>query len=234
MLSDIQRIKNDYHGSEESLTEALTYIQKSTDSSYVTFIYNNLGLSFQEQFNFTEALYHYQKSLAVTSDELSKCIIKNNIAYTYIKQENYLEAKAVLDSIKDNITLRNEPLELARVLDNFGFTLLQLNENTSIDYLVRSKNIREKEGGTYGVTVNAFSTRLPKMNQSLEISFACDPSNAEHLKSLIYKEIENIKKSVGQYDLNKVLLNIKKNNEFRTESNDFWMKTLQQYYETKV
>lgn len=95
------------------------------------------------------------------------------------------------------------------------------------------ENIREKEGGTYGVTVNAFSTRLPKMNQSLEISFACDPSNAEHLKSLIYKEIENIKKSVRQDDLNKVLLNIKKNNEFRTESNDFWMKTLQQYYETK-
>ena len=172
MLSDIQRIKNDYHGSEESLTEALTYIQKSTDSSYVTFIYNNLGLSFQEQFNFTEALYHYQKSLAVTSDELSKCIIKNNIAYTYIKQENYLEAKAVLDSIKDNIALRNEPLEHARVLDNFGFTLLQLNENTSIDYLVRSKNIREKEADIVGLTASYM--HLAAYYQSDNIAIAKD------------------------------------------------------------
>ena len=95
------------------------------------------------------------------------------------------------------------------------------------------ENIREKEGGTYGVSVNSFSIRYPKMNQGFEISFVCDPANAEHLKSLVYKEIDAIKKIVRKDDLQKVILNIKKNNDIRTESNDFWMSTLRQYYETK-
>jgi len=71
-----------------------------------------------------------------------------------------------------------------------------------------------------------------KCRKSFRIQFSCDPEKAEHLKSLIYKELEIIQKKVTEEDLNKVILNIKKNNEHRTESNNFWMGALKTYYDT--
>jgi len=103
---------------------------------------------------------------------------------------------------------------------------------SSILNLRYTESIREKEGGTYGVSVRANSSRKPKMEQSLNIQFSCDPEKAEHLKSLVYKELEIIQKKVTQEELDKVILNIKKNTEHRTESNKFWMSALKTYYET--
>ncbi|CAM1339505.1 M16 family metallopeptidase [Tenacibaculum aestuarii] len=103
---------------------------------------------------------------------------------------------------------------------------------SSILNLRYTENIREKEGGTYGVGVRANSSRIPNMEQTLNIQFSCDPEKAEHLKSLVYKELEIIQKKVTQEELDKVILNIKKNTEHRTESNKFWMSALKTYYET--
>ena len=50
-------------------------------------------------------------------------------------------------------------------------------------------NIREKEGGTYGVGVQAGSSKEPYESYSMTMSFDCDPDKAEHLKSLIYAEM---------------------------------------------
>lgn len=55
MMSEIQRIKNDYSGCEETVTEALKYINNDTQKSYSTFIYNSLGLASLEQANYDEA-----------------------------------------------------------------------------------------------------------------------------------------------------------------------------------
>ncbi len=152
MMSEIQRIKNDFSGSEETVTEALKLIKKDTKKSYYTFIYNNLGLVYLEQANYTEAKKYYEKSLAITSDELSKCIIKNNIAYNYIKQKKYAQAKVILENIKNKDSLKVEPTEFARVLDNLGYTLYQLNEPNAITYLNQSKQIREKNKDSIGLT----------------------------------------------------------------------------------
>lgn len=152
MMSEIQRIKNDFSGSEETITEALKYLNKDTKKSYYTFIYNNLGLAYLEQSNYNEAEKYYNKSLEITTDELSRCIIKNNIAYNFIKQEKYESAKEVLESIKNNDSLKKDLTEYARIIDNLGFTLLKLNDNKSISFLNQSKQIREKEDDIIGLT----------------------------------------------------------------------------------
>ncbi len=155
MISDIQRIKNDYHGCEESLTEALKYVDKNTKSSYLTFIYNNFALSYSEQANYEEALKYYNLSLNITSDDLSRLIIKNNIAYNFLKQNKFHVAKNILETIKNSDSLKKNPYELARVLDNLGYAKFKIKDKTAINDLLHAKQIREEKEDDIGLTATA-------------------------------------------------------------------------------
>ncbi|WP_143165312.1 tetratricopeptide repeat-containing sensor histidine kinase [Flavobacterium cucumis] len=151
-MSEIQRLKNDFSGSEATVTEAIKYLKKDTKKSYYTFIYNNLGLAYLEQSNYSEANKYYYKSLEFTSDELSKCIVKNNIAYNYIHQENYIKAREVLELLRLNDSLKINFIEYARVIDNLGYVLYKLNDKKAFDYLIQSKHLREKNRDIVGLT----------------------------------------------------------------------------------
>ncbi len=102
----------------------------------------------------------------------------------------------------------------------------------SILRLRYTEEIREKEGGTYGVNVQGGATRLPEGSLNLTIQFDCDPGKAQHLKSLIFKELELIKNTVREDDLKKVVLNMKKNSEQSKPHNRYWMGVLNAYYTT--
>lgn len=94
-----------------------------------------------------------------------------------------------------------------------------------------TENIREKEGGTYGVSVQSSSVREPYQNYSMTMSFDCDPAKADHLKSLIYAEIEKIQKEAPtQEEINKVVSNMKKNREQSKNHNGYWMSAIYSYY----
>ncbi|MFV0554181.1 MAG: M16 family metallopeptidase [Mangrovibacterium sp.] len=93
-----------------------------------------------------------------------------------------------------------------------------------------TENIREKEGGTYGVSVKAQSYRSPKSSLNLGISFNCDPDKADHLKSLVYKELDIAQNYISQDDLDKVVLNMKKNLDSQIKNSDYWMSKLSTLY----
>jgi len=93
-------------------------------------------------------------------------------------------------------------------------------------------NIREKEGGTYGVKVNSGMQRIPIESKLMTIKFDCDPEKADYLKSLVYKELEAVQTKVNPNELQKVVLNLKKNREQAKNHNSYWMKALQVYYKT--
>lgn len=94
-----------------------------------------------------------------------------------------------------------------------------------------TENIREKEGGTYGVSVQSASTREPYSSYGMTMSFDCDPDKAEHLKSLVYAEIEKImQETPTQEEFNKVVSNIKKNHEQAKPHNSYWMSVIYSYY----
>ncbi len=172
IMSEIQRIKNDFSGCEETVTEALRYIKKDTKISYLTFIYNNLGIAFLEQANYTEAQKYYEKSLGITSDEFSKCIIKNNIAVNYLKQNKFQEAENLLELIKNNNSLRKNPIERARVLDNLGYVKFKLNDLNSRDDLLFAKKIREANNDEVGLI--ATSIHLAEFYEKTNINLAND------------------------------------------------------------
>ena len=91
--------------------------------------------------------------------------------------------------------------------------------------------IREKEGGTYGVSVRIDLSHYPKPEGSAGISFDCDPEKADRLKSLVYEEIDKlIADGPTQVDLDKTIENMRKSREQSKQHNNYWSSVLYNYY----
>lgn len=108
---------------------------------------------------------------------------------------------------------------------------LEVSMLASILDLRYTENIREKEGGTYGVSVHGDVSREPVGMYSMSMQFDCEPDRAEHLKSLVYAELDKIQKEgVTAEELNKIVLNMNKNREQIKRHNSYWMNVLNSYY----
>ena len=98
-----------------------------------------------------------------------------------------------------------------------------------------TEEIREKEGGTYGVRVSANSAKFPKEEKSLGLMFDTDQEKAQHLKSIIYREIDKITaEGPTAEDLDKAVKNLQKNREQSKLHNNYWMQALNGYYTYSV
>ncbi len=116
-------------------------------------------------------------------------------------------------------------------LEYSPFNKLAISVIRGILDLRYTENIREKEGGTYGVSVRMETSQYPKQEASAVISFDCDPDKAEHLKSLVYEEIEKLKSDgPTQIDLDKTIENLRKSREQSKQHNSYWMSVLYNYY----
>ena len=94
-----------------------------------------------------------------------------------------------------------------------------------------TENIREKEGGTYGVSVNSEASKEPVPIYTMTMTFNCDPDKADHLKSLIYAEIEKVKKEgVTQDEINNITKNLLKDFEQSKPHNSYWLSVITTYY----
>jgi len=98
-----------------------------------------------------------------------------------------------------------------------------------------TEEIREKEGGTYGVRVSSSSAKFPKAEQSLTMMFDTDPEKAQHLKSIIYREIDKIAANgPTAEDLDKAVKNLQKNREQSKLHNSYWLQALTGFYTYNV
>ncbi len=97
--------------------------------------------------------------------------------------------------------------------------------------ILYTENIREKEGGTYGVGVGARISHYPKAKFNLGMGFDCDPEKADYLRSLLYKEIDQLlAEGPSQVNLDKVIDNLKKQRAETLQQNRFWLNALKAYY----
>lgn len=142
-MAEIERTACDYTASENTTTKAISYFDKETPTSYWVNAYMGLGLNYTHLNNFTEGLKIYKKALQLSDDELSSCIIQNNIAYLYSKQGKYQNAVEVLNTIENNTILKDNPLEYARVLHNKGYFLFHLKAPNALAYMEKALAIRE-------------------------------------------------------------------------------------------
>jgi len=98
-----------------------------------------------------------------------------------------------------------------------------------------TEEIREKEGGTYGVSVMGSNQHYPKAEKGLQMMFDAEPERSAHLKSIIYSEIDKIiANGPTAEDLDKVVKNLLKNREQNKLHNAYWMGTLSDYYQHNI
>ena len=75
-LAYIHQVHGDYASSESNATEAIQFFQNNTDSYYKVSIYNILGISYNNLYDYDNAIYYYNKALNLSEDELQKAIIE--------------------------------------------------------------------------------------------------------------------------------------------------------------
>jgi len=132
---------------------------------------------------------------------------------------NFADPKATVKIYFDNT------LEYTRE-NQIGFAFIE-----SILTLRYTEEIREKEGGTYGVGVGSSVRRFPVQKGTLSISFDTDPERFQDLIPLIYHEIDKlIKDGASQEDIEKTRKNILKQRTEGKEQNTYWMGTIKNYY----
>jgi zinc protease len=108
---------------------------------------------------------------------------------------------------------------------------MKINVIRDVLKLRYTEEIREKEGGTYGVGVSAQSDKFPKEEKALQISFDTDTAKADHLKSIVFGEIDKlIKNGPTAEDLDKAVKNLLKDREQVKPNNSYWMNLLSSYY----
>jgi len=108
---------------------------------------------------------------------------------------------------------------------------LKMDVLKSILDLVYTEKVREEEGGTYGVSLNASSEKRPEEKTNLLIAFECDPARATELKEIIYRELNDMAKNgPSQVNLEKAVSNMLKTREEEREHNSYWGKAVQGYY----
>ncbi len=114
-------------------------------------------------------------------------------------------------------------------------TNMAMNVVRDVLRLRYTEEIREKEGGTYGVSVSASNSKYPQQEKTLQMSFDTDPAKADHLKSIVYREIGKLaKEGPTAEELDKVIKNLLKDREQAKPNNSYWMGVLTGYYQNGV
>jgi signal transduction histidine kinase len=148
-MASMQQVLSDYIGSEKNLIEALPYIQQ--DSLYKSAVYNSLGISSKELYNYDDALYYYDKAKSATKEALPKLSLENNIANLYIKKQEYKIAIGILEPIIKEKILDTVFTSKAKALDNLGFSYFKVNRNQEgLDLMNQALIIRKKENNSFG------------------------------------------------------------------------------------
>jgi predicted negative regulator of RcsB-dependent stress response len=145
-MCEIQHIICDFAGSEETATEALQYLE---NSDYKPNVYNQLGISYVEQFDYDNALKYYKKSIEATDNWLFQAIITNNIGVVYLEAKQYNKAVQVLQPLLLSDSLKQQKTFYAKSLDNLGFDYFNNKNPKGIKFLNTALNIRDSIKNDY-------------------------------------------------------------------------------------
>ncbi|ANW96607.1 peptidase M16 [Wenyingzhuangia fucanilytica] len=143
-----------------------------------------------------------------------------------------VETKPLTGTLEKIISKGTEPKSLVNIIyqgvtdDNIkdAYVLKSLGELLTIKLI---EELRESEGGVYGVRARGSMNKLPFATYNFSISFPCGPENVEKLKAKTFEEIEKIKNDgVSEKDLNKIketqLLELKE----AVKTNRYWLNQL--------
>ncbi|TDE01103.1 tetratricopeptide repeat-containing sensor histidine kinase [Flavobacterium sandaracinum] len=148
-MAHIQQTSGDYYSSEETLTEALPYINNELQYRMAS---NNLfGIAAQELMNYDDAIIYFTSILKTANDSISRVTAFNNIATVYMEQKKYGKAIALLKPILKSNVLDTLPYKKARIIDNLGFAYYKDNAiPKGLALMNQGLAIRKKINDSYG------------------------------------------------------------------------------------
>ncbi len=137
------------------------------------------------------------------------------------------------ESIENDFTV---PMEIpkATVFVNFNTEMKYSAENlvymSAVKYILSlryTETIREEEGGSYGVGVWSQSGKYPYESAMMNMKFDCDNKRAEHLKSIVFDEVEKMQQNgPKEVDVKKTIEYFLKTREEQLKENRFWLNAL--------
>jgi len=165
---------------------------------------------------------------SITDHPRSESWIDNNVGFPPGLTEK--EIPVSLQTEKANVTVAFRNNSEFNPQSNLAMDVVR--EVLRLRYI---EEIREKEGGTYGVSVGSQNESHPREEKRLQMNFDTDPEKAQHLKSIIYREIDLlVKNGPTEEDLDKVVKNMLKEIEQAKPNNGYWMNVLTRYYQVGI
>ena len=153
------------------------------------------------------------EEIVATDVETRKGVYRNNFTRA---MENPTGTENIIYTGEIDPTLKNR------------LVMSYLNQVLNIVY---TEEVREKEGGTYGVGVRGSISKLPKGEYSLMVNFKMSPERREELAAIIVREFEKIASQgpVSEH-VEKVRSYMLKSFEESQKKNGAWMNWLYSYY----
>jgi signal transduction histidine kinase len=166
-MAHIQRTFADYASSEETLTEALPFLEKNSDNQLAAL--NLFGIVAKESKNYNEALRYYQQLKPLVTDPVRQAALANNTAAIYMEQQQYAKAILLLEPLLNSRLLDSLPQRRARIMDNLGFAYYK-NEQSErgIAMLNAALAIRTEVGDSYGSIISHLHLARFYQNKNLK------------------------------------------------------------------
>ena len=150
-MSIIQQNESDYSSSETTVTEAISFFQKTTNPYYKCAVYNILGINYENLLDFDNAIINYNLAYQQATDELQKAILQNNVAVVYMDKHDYQRAIQTLMPLTLKKEILNNSENYGRVLDNLGYSYYKIGNSKSLDHLNQSLKIRKQIRDDFGM-----------------------------------------------------------------------------------
>ncbi|MGL5788009.1 MAG: M16 family metallopeptidase [Bacteroidales bacterium] len=112
---------------------------------------------------------------------------------------------------------------------------IRMNILSQILSIVYTEEIREKEGGTYGVGVQGDLSKEPKQTFDMYIYFDTNPEQADKLISIVYRELNDMVKEGPKAEMfDKVQKFMLKKYDETLRENRYWMGAIEMMNESKI
>lgn len=105
------------------------------------------------------------------------------------------------------------------------------NSMVSVLRIMLREEMREEQGGVYGVRVSPSISQEPDTTYSISISFLCSPNDVEKLTKTVFDQIKVLQKQgPSKVNLTKIQETQRREREKNLKENNFWMKELVNSY----
>ncbi len=197
MMTDLQRISSDYYGAETTATVALACLKNSGEESYLVAVYNYLGMSYKQLFNYENALKYYSKAYEITKDSLSKDAVMNNIALIYMDQKEYAKAIKILRGLVFKKRSDTDIEFKAKAMDNLGYSYFLSGDKRGHEYMLQSLRLKDSIKDEFGLLASCLHLSEYYLNQN--------PKTARNYAERAYSLANKLKNTDDKLDAIKFL-----------------------------